>query len=586
LNKENEDKETFEKTLQTFFILCINERLNKQIINLQEILPDYFKKFAQLPEVLTATINTGFIDALNLIIKNRNFKDDKIDINSLITECTVNNLLYLLKVEKYEEIQEILQKNPDLITRLNENKKSLQSELFEIFLTCIIDENIETLEKIKQSFPDSYHLFLHDNSILFIAIKENKESSLKFLLEEKADPNIKNADNQTPLLYAVSFLNMEMIEILKEYVNDDPSIEYYRQLEQTLLLLIEENKFHEIKSLCDKYKIDIRNTGAMELDRQLWKAASLTVDNAKQILNLFPDAELIDQRWGRLQETLLLLFASENSLEAVQFLLEKKADKELTDNFNYSPLKVAITYRNIQMAGLFASQDNRLDTCEDLIVNCLKFDEYDKIPEIKHYFLSEANQIFENQSADLLSMAVKEEDFAIAFEKVLCLVKNGVNINHLNLNETEIKAEEIQKIYKMKCLLPLEEKDLNHITQRHLALKHIYEEIPVDSFDTAVNNFKELDRLLIELNSFQNMKELEDLIPNCYDEYTKNPDQIQKITKHLLERLIEINNKLPEPKQNNLIFFADPMDNLKQSLTNLINKIEIEISKNLNQRYS
>ncbi|MBV8801871.1 MAG: ankyrin repeat domain-containing protein [Gammaproteobacteria bacterium] len=590
LNKENEKKEAFEKTLKDSFILAIQKRLNKYLLDLQEIFPDYFNKFIQMPEVLTAAVDAGSINVgsknvLNLLIKNSNFTEEK--INALIKECTINNLLYLIKTEQYEEIRETLQKYPYLIEELNENNNNLQSELFDIYINSIKKENIQALEKIKQNFPDSYDMFLENDEVFFIALKENKELSVKFLLEEKVNPNIKNDDNQTPLLNAVSFLNTKMIKILKNYVND-PSIEYYLNLEATMLSLVNQSKFDEIKSLCDKYKIDITNTRTT-LYEKLWEAASLSSNNARQILDLFPNSGLLDKQGGNSQDTLLLIFARENSVEGVQLLLERNANIDLINNLEQSPLEVAILNKNIQIASLLTSPENRKTICAELIVNCITSQGFEKIDGVKKYFLAETNQLFEEEGLDLLSMAVKETNFDIAFKKVHYLVKNGIDINLLNLEEikpeTEEEAQEFIKIEKMKSLLPLEEKDLNHITQRHLALKLIYEKIPDDNFDEAVDNFKELDQLLIELNSFPKIKEIEDLIPIFYEEFIKNPDQIQQIKQNLLDELTQIKDKLPESKHNDNKFFKQPT--FKKNLTHLINKIESEIPKNLlNQRYS
>jgi ankyrin repeat protein len=111
-------------------------------------------------------------------------------------------------------VSEILDKYPDFA--LGENNQKITPFVLAMFL-----ENLELLEILLQkgAFVSSYS-FVNNPELLHIAVVNKKVNLVKFFIENRSNPNLKNVDGNTPLHLAVNvrgkILRSEIINLLCE----------------------------------------------------------------------------------------------------------------------------------------------------------------------------------------------------------------------------------------------------------------------------------------------------------------------------------------------------------------------------------
>ena len=95
----------------------------------------------------------------------------------------------------------------------------------------------------------------HYNTALSIAVRKSRYDVVKLLLEKGADINKANSDGYTPLIYAISFGDIAMVQLLLEY---PVIIEPYNDEEYHEIELAKDSGQYKIADLIKKY-IETKN---------------------------------------------------------------------------------------------------------------------------------------------------------------------------------------------------------------------------------------------------------------------------------------------------------------------------------------
>lgn len=115
------------------------------------------------------------------------------------------------------EVEEIMKKNPDTINSLNEQGYS------PLILACYrgnIDVAKFLIKEVKNINGDSSM----GTSLMAAVVKGNIEI-VQILLDNKANPNLADANGTTALIYAVQFNNSAIVKLLLDYKADKSKID-------------------------------------------------------------------------------------------------------------------------------------------------------------------------------------------------------------------------------------------------------------------------------------------------------------------------------------------------------------------------
>ena len=233
-------------------------------------------------------------------------------------------------------------------------------------VTCVTDENNNNFF---QPYPDS--------TALMIACSNGNTQLVKLLLDNKADPNIRNEWQFTALMYAV--MNSKVVSLLLAQDADVNALTMYG--ESALFWACHFGNIKVIKMLLKvginliNRKDEYRRTplyiaclwGHMQVVEQLIQAkADLSIpDNSGdsplhqacggghlQIVEKLLQSEVDPNVQNILQMTPLLVATYENHLQVIKQLLQAKANPNIQDSSGAIPLYVASMRGNIQLMNL------------------------------------------------------------------------------------------------------------------------------------------------------------------------------------------------------------------------------------------
>ena len=130
------------------------------------------------------------------------------------TLCTAQNkdVFDTARFGTVEQMQALVKKNKDTINALN------PAGFSPLILACYRG-NVPVAEYLAKNVKDVNYNSSNGTALASVAVKGDVKLA-KLLLENKANPNIADANGVTPLVYAVQFQNKELITLLLKYKAD------------------------------------------------------------------------------------------------------------------------------------------------------------------------------------------------------------------------------------------------------------------------------------------------------------------------------------------------------------------------------
>ncbi|WP_020004695.1 ankyrin repeat domain-containing protein [Brachyspira innocens] len=201
---------------------------------------------------------------------------------------------------------------------------------------AVRENNIEMVKYLLSIGQDIDAQIFYDgfwvNSPLKVAAENGYVEMAKFLIDEGA--NLNSADDY--MLYAYN--NYDITKLL---VDNDVFNLNTNTTKEEAIKLVQDGKYYEIEKLLlseDSNNID----GYDELMNAISKG------DMKALEKLIKDDTDLNKQYDKI--TPLGLAAARNDKEMVKFLVEKGADINLEDGYGYTPLIIAMKYRNIGLA--------------------------------------------------------------------------------------------------------------------------------------------------------------------------------------------------------------------------------------------
>ena len=279
----------------------------------------------------------------------------------LITFLSVN--IYELKIyqviDKTCSMEEIVKEVLDML---------LSNRLWEIckyWIISLLESNYDYVLKLFYSLFDKYiwggdiekidflasiinnlnrylllALFLqkdeNDNTLIHKVVKSkvNEQKIMKILLEYGANPNLKDANGQTPLHLAIADDKIEIVKLLLEYLVDYNSKDNSGNI--PLTLAIKKNRI-EIVELLLQYGVDPN----LKDDEGKFPLYLAIMDNNLEMVELLLKYGANPNLKDSLGDTFLHKAVQENDLRIVQLLINYGADPNLKNIFGITPLGLA-----------------------------------------------------------------------------------------------------------------------------------------------------------------------------------------------------------------------------------------------------
>ena len=265
------------------------------------------------------------IDMLYYAVRNNNVEMSKI----LIDEGLDKNRDYGYEYSTYLTDIAIGNNNLDILKLLVKRGDSKET----LIPDAVRENNIEMVKYLlsigqdidAQRFFDGFWV----DSPLKVAAENGYVEMAKFLIDEGA--NLNSADDY--MLYAYN--NYDITKLL---VDNDVFNLNTNTTKEEAIELVKNGKYYEIEKLLsseDSNNID----GYDELMNAISKG------DMKALEKLIKDDTDLNKQYDKI--TPLGLAAARNDKEMVKFLVEKGADINLEDGYGYTPLIIAMKYRNI-----------------------------------------------------------------------------------------------------------------------------------------------------------------------------------------------------------------------------------------------
>ncbi|WP_028331066.1 ankyrin repeat domain-containing protein [Brachyspira alvinipulli] len=288
----------------------------------------------------------GGIDMLYHAVRNNNVEMSKI----LIDEGVDAGREYGYEYPYYLTDIAIRNNNLDMLKILLQSGDiDLESSLIP---DAIEENNIEMVKYLisigqdvnAQIFADGFWI----NSPMKVAAQNGNIEIAKLLIDEGA--NLNSSDDY--IGSAIDYGNYDIAKLLID--NDVFNLNTNTTIEQAIELA-KEKKYYEIEKLLSSE--DSNNIAGYD---ELMNAVSK--GDMKALEKLIKDDTDLNKQYDKI--TPLNLAAARNDKEMVKFLVEKGADINLEDGYGYTPLIIAIKYRNIGLA------KNIIDLKPDLNAIC------------------------------------------------------------------------------------------------------------------------------------------------------------------------------------------------------------------------
>ncbi|WP_297300001.1 ankyrin repeat domain-containing protein [uncultured Brachyspira sp.] len=271
------------------------------------------------------TETEGGLDMLYYAVKNNNPEMTKI----LIDKGLDKNRDYGYEYSTYLTDIAIGNNNLDILKLLVKRGDSKET----LIPDAVRENNIEMVKYLlsigqdidAQRFFDGFWV----DSPLKVAAENGYVEMAKFLIDEGA--NLNSADDY--MLYAYN--NYDITKLL---VDNDVFNLNTNTTKEEAIELVKNGKYYEIEKLLsseDSNNID----GYDELMNAISKG------DMKALEKLIKDDTDLNKQYDKI--TPLGLAAARNDKEMVKFLVEKGADINLEDGYGYTPLIIAMKYRNI-----------------------------------------------------------------------------------------------------------------------------------------------------------------------------------------------------------------------------------------------
>ncbi|PTY40036.1 ankyrin repeat domain-containing protein [Brachyspira hampsonii] len=269
----------------------------------------------------------GGMDMLYYAVRNNNPEMTKI----LIDKGLDKNRDYGYEYSTYLTDIAIGNNNLDILKLLVKRGDSKETLIPE----AVRENNIEMVKYLLSIGQDIDAQIFYDgfwvDSPLKVAAENGYIEMAKFLIDEGA--NLNSADDY--MLYAYN--NYDITKLLVD--NDVFNLNTNTTREEAIEL-VKNSKYYEIEKLLsseDSNNID----GYDELMNAISKG------DMKALEKLIKDDTDLNKQYDKI--TPLSLAAARNDKEMVKFLAEKGADINLEDGYGYTPLIIAMKYRNINL---------------------------------------------------------------------------------------------------------------------------------------------------------------------------------------------------------------------------------------------
>ncbi|PCG18900.1 ankyrin repeat domain-containing protein [Brachyspira sp. G79] len=290
-----------------------------------DLAKEFIKEGADVNARVDDMETEGGMDMLYYAVRNNNPEMTKI----LIDKGLDKNRDYGYEYSTYLTDIAIGNNNLDILKLLVKRGDSKETLIPE----AVRENNIEMVKYLlsigqdidAQRFYDGFWV----DSPLKVAAENGYIEMAKFLIDEGA--NLNSADDY--MLYAYN--NYDITKLLVD--NDIFNLNTNTTREEAITLA-KNSKYHEIEKLLsseDSNNID----GYDELMNAISKG------DMKELEKLIKDDTDLNKQYDNI--TPLGLAAARNDKEMVKFLVEKGADINLEDGYGYTPLIIAMKYRNI-----------------------------------------------------------------------------------------------------------------------------------------------------------------------------------------------------------------------------------------------
>ncbi|CCG56377.1 ankyrin repeat-containing protein [Brachyspira pilosicoli WesB] len=270
------------------------------------------------------------IDMLYYAVKNNNPEMTKI----LIDKGLDKNRDYGYEYSYYLTDIAIGNNNLDVLKLLVKKGDSKET----LIPKAVQENNIEMVKYLLSIGQDINAQIFYDgfwvDSPLKVAAENGYIEMAKFLIDEGA--NLNSSDDY--MYYAINSGNYDIAKLLVD--NDVFNLNTNTTREEAIELS-KNQKYYEIEKL-----LSSKDSNNIDGYDELMNAVSK--GDMKALEKLIKDDTDLNKQYSKI--TPLGLAAARNDKEIVKFLVEKGADINLEDGYGYTPLIIAMKYRNLNLA--------------------------------------------------------------------------------------------------------------------------------------------------------------------------------------------------------------------------------------------
>lgn len=281
---------------------------------------------------------------------------------------------------------------------------------------AVLRKDLQEVRKLLEQGADPDIKNRKNYSVLHYAIMQKNFDLVQILLDGGADSNLKDESDSTPLHLAFIQNNIQMGRLLISYGADSNSADQWNQT--PLFRAILQNKWEFLKLLLESgADPNVQNNGG---DTVLhWAAKGSNID----IINTLIDFGADVNRGDKFGQTPLFYAIKYSRIETMKTLLDRNADVNAIDEIGSSPLHYGIIGNNTEIIQLLLDyganidlkncynvtpldyailkfKDTSLDLQKALILQVLKLTNMKKFvckENLKHLWLKAEHQDFESE---------------------------------------------------------------------------------------------------------------------------------------------------------------------------------------------